>query len=137
MAQPDRGALFRIDYTGQVPFEMKSIHVLPRGFRIVFTEPVAPQTARDPASYQIEYYRYEYTGAYGSPELDRTRLAIERIEPSSDGRSVDLLTAPLVKDRVYMIQARGVYSAKGETLIHSTGAYTLNEIPADGRGSRK
>ena len=40
MAQPDRGALFRIDFTGEVPFEMQSIHVRPRGFRVVFTKPV-------------------------------------------------------------------------------------------------
>ena len=71
MAQPDRGALFRIDFTGEVPFEMQSIHVRPRGFRVVFTTPVDRATAGDPASYRLEHYRYEYTGAYGSPELDR------------------------------------------------------------------
>ncbi len=131
MAQPDRGALFRIDYTGPVPFEIKTIRVLPRGFRIVFTTPVAAATARDPASYQIEHYRYEYTGAYGSPELDRTRLAIERIVRAADGLSVELFTAPLVKDRVYMIQAPGVRSVQGEPLVHPTGAYTLNEIPRE------
>ncbi len=130
IAQPDRGALFRIDFTGQVPFEMQSIHARPRGFRIVFTAPVSRQTAESPASYHIEHYRYEYTGAYGSPELDRTRLAIERVTLSADGRSVDVITAPLTKDRVYMIQARGVRSEKGETLLHSTGAYTMNEVPA-------
>ena len=32
MAQPDRGALFRIDFTGQSPFEIQSIHVLPQRF---------------------------------------------------------------------------------------------------------
>src|SRR5262249_11063351 len=133
MAQPDRGALFRIDYTGQVPFEMQSIHVRPRGFRIVFTAPVSPQSARDPASYQVEHYRYEYTGAYGSPELDRTRAPVERVELAADGRSVELVTGPLVKDRVYLIQARGVRSATGETLVHAAGAYTLNAIPAEGR----
>jgi glucose/arabinose dehydrogenase len=129
MAQPDRGALFRIDFTGRTPFEMKTIRVLPHGFRIVFTQPVSPREARNLGSYQIEHYRYEYTGAYGSPELDRTRLAIERVELSPDGRSVDLITAPLVKGRVYMIQAEGVRSSKGETLVHPAGAYTLNEIP--------
>jgi hypothetical protein len=130
MAQPDRGALFRLDYTGQLPFEMQSIHVRPRGFRIVFTRPPNPVTAREPASYQIEHYRYEYTGAYGSPELDRARLAIERVELSADGLSAELFTAPLVKDRVYMIHARGVRSDKGEALVHPAGAYTLNEVPA-------
>jgi glucose/arabinose dehydrogenase len=131
MAQPDRGALFRIDYTGQVPLEMQSINVRPRGFRIVFTRPVSPETARDVASYAIEHYRYEYTGAYGSPELDRTRVVIERVELAPDGRSVALTTAPLLKDRVYLIQPRGVRSAKGEALVHAIGAYTLNEIPAE------
>jgi glucose/arabinose dehydrogenase len=131
MAQPDRGALFRIDYTGQVPFEMQSIHVRPRGFRIVFTRSVSPETARGPAAYEIEHYRYEYTGAYGSPELDRTRVAIERVELAADGRSVDLTTAPLLKGHVYLIQARGVRSPKGEALVHAIGAYTLNELPAD------
>jgi len=133
MAQPDRGALFRIDYTGRAPFEMQSLHVLPHGFRIVFTRPVAPATARDLASYRIEHYRYEYTGAYGSPELDRTRLHIERVELSADGRSVDLITAPLIKDRVYLLEARGVRSAEGEALVHPAGAYTLNEIPGEER----
>jgi cytochrome c551/c552 len=132
MAQPDRGALFRIDYTGQMPFEMRSIHALPHGFRVHFTQPVSARTAGDPASYQIEYYRYEYTGAYGSPELDRTRLAITRVEVAADGRSAYLVTAPLVKDRVYLLTARGVRSARGEALVHPMGAYTMNDVPRTG-----
>src|SRR5262249_25878313 len=78
MAHPDRGALFRIDFTGQMPFEIQSIHIRPRGFRVIFTAPVAPESVRD-SSFQIEQYRYEYTGAYGSPELDRTGVRIERV----------------------------------------------------------
>jgi hypothetical protein len=130
MAQPDRGALFRIDYTGQAPFEIQSIHVLPGGFRLQFTTPAAPDTARDRASYQIEHYRYEYTGAYGSPELDRTSVPIEKVEVAADGRSVTLTTASLVRDRVYLISAAGLRSTKGDLPVHATGAYTLNEIPA-------
>jgi glucose/arabinose dehydrogenase len=130
MAQPDRGGLFRIDFTGPVPFEIRSIHVLPRGFRLEFTTPVELATARDPASYELEHYRYEYTGAYGSPELDRTHVSIEKVEISTDCRNVTLTTAPLVRDRVYMISASGVRSQKGEPLVHPTGAYTLNEVPA-------
>jgi hypothetical protein len=130
MAQPDRGALFRIDYTGQVPFELQSIHARPHGFRIVFTAPTDPKTASDPASYKLEHYRYEYTGAYGSPELDRTTVKIERADVSADGRTVDVTTTSLVRDRVYMISAAGVRSANGEPPVHPTGAYTLNEVPA-------
>jgi glucose/arabinose dehydrogenase len=129
MAQPDRGALFRIDFTGRTPFEIHSIHVRPRGFQVVFTMPVERGSASDPTSYRLERYRYEYTGAYGSPELDRTAVAVVRAAPSVDGQSVDLTTATLVKDRVYLLSAPGVRSVGGEKLVHPTGAYTLNEIP--------
>src|SRR5262249_46134863 len=129
MAQPDRGALFRIDFTGRTPFEMQSIHARSRGFRVVYTMPVERHSATDPASYRLGRYRSEHTGAYGSPELDRTVVSIERAALSADGRSVELTTAPLVKDRVYRLSAAGVRSAGGEALVHPTGAYTLNEIP--------
>jgi cytochrome c551/c552/glucose/arabinose dehydrogenase len=132
MAQPDRGALFRIDYTGAMPFEMRTIRVRPRGFRIHFTAPVDRATAADPASYRLEHYRYESTGAYGSPELDRTRVDVELAAVAADGLSVDLDTRGLVAGRVYLVGAAGVRSASGEPLVHGTGAYTLHEIPAGG-----
>jgi cytochrome c551/c552 len=135
MAQPDRGALFRLEFTGDTPFEMRSIHVRPRGFRIDFTTPVRPETAADPASYRVAHYRYEYTGAYGSPELDRTRVPVERVEVAGDGRSAVLYTAALVRDRVYAISAPGVRSRQGERLVHPTGVYTLNEVPAGANGT--
>jgi glucose/arabinose dehydrogenase/mono/diheme cytochrome c family protein len=128
MGQPDRGALFRIDFTGKVPFEIQSIHARPEGFRMVFTRPVDAKTAWQAAAYRLEHYRYEYTGAYGSPELDRTRVEVRRVELHADGRTVDL-KAPLVKGRVYTVSAAGVRSARGEPLVHPTGAYTLNEVP--------
>jgi hypothetical protein len=77
----------------------------------------------------VEHYRYEYTGAYGSPELDRTKAEVQSVSVAADGRSVDLALPPLVKDRVYMITPRAVRSGKGEALANPTGAYTLNEIP--------
>lgn len=130
MAQPDRGALFRIDFTGETPFEMHSINVRPQGFRLNFTMPVDVQTATAAAAYSIEHYRYEYSGAYGSPELDRTPLVIEKVELAPDRRSVELHTAALTKDRVYMINATGVKSDRGTSLVQPIGAYTLNEIPS-------
>lgn len=125
MSQPDRGAVFRIDYTGELPFEMRTIRVRPQGFRVEFTRPVDPASV----AFEINYHRYEYTGSYGSPELDRTRLAVEKVEVAPDGLSATLSTAALVKDRVYMIAAKGLKSAKGEPLVQPVGAYTLLEIP--------
>src|SRR5262249_33481169 len=110
-------------------FEMESIHVLPRGFRLRFTAPVAPDSARIPGAWQIEHYRYEYTGAYGSPELERRPLPVEQVQLSFHRMSVELATAPLERNRVYAITATCVRSSLGETLLHPTGVYTLNEIP--------
>lgn len=129
MAQPDRGALYRIDFTGSVPFEMQSIHVEKSGFRIAFTKPANAAKAADRAAYRIESYRYEYTGSYGSPELDRAALNVEKVEVSADGLSATLHTAALAKDRVYLIIAAGVRSTQDEPLVYPTGAYTLHEIP--------
>ena len=125
MAQPDRGAVFRIDFTGETPFEMRTIRARPRGFRVEFTKAVDPATV----SFQVQHHRYEYTGAYGSPELDRTKVAVERVEVTPDGLSAELTLPVLVKDRVYMIGAEGVKSSKDESLVQPVGAYTLLEIP--------
>jgi glucose/arabinose dehydrogenase/mono/diheme cytochrome c family protein len=131
MAQPDRGGLFRLDFTGETPFEMQSIYAQPKGFRVVFTKPVRAETARALASWQIEQYRYEYTGAYGSPELDRGKLPIESVKLAEDRRSADLTIGKLTEGRVYMIAGRGVRSAQGEPLVHPQGAYTLNQVPVE------
>lgn len=129
MAQPDRGAVYRLEFTGETPFEMREIRVLPKGFRVHFTTTVDPKSASDPASYAVEHYRYEYTGSYGSPELDRTKVAVAVAKVAADGLSADLTLPPLVKERVYLITPRGVRSLKGEPLAQPLGAYTLHEIP--------
>jgi hypothetical protein len=129
MAQPDRGALFCIDFTGKTPFEIKSIRVRPRGFRITFTRPFDAKSVRDASRYDLQHYRYEYTGAYGSPELDRTRMTVNDVLVAPDGRSIELTLPALIKDRVYLFRLPQIRSAKGEPLVHPTAAYTLNEIP--------
>jgi hypothetical protein len=83
------------------------------------------------ASYRLEHYRYEYTGAYGSPELDRTAVAVRSAAVSADGRSVELTSGRPRRDRVYLIAAPGVCSAGGESLVHPAGAYTVNEVPPE------
>jgi len=88
------------------------------------------QTRRPRLRLLLEHLESRLASATLTYQADpRTRLAIERVELSSDGRSVDLTTAPLVRDRVYMIQARGVRSAEKEMLVQPAGAYTMNEVP--------
>ncbi len=46
------------------------MHVKPDGFELQFTTPVAPATARDPASYTLETFTHHYYRAYGGPEIE-------------------------------------------------------------------
>jgi mono/diheme cytochrome c family protein len=129
MRQPDRGALYSIEYTGEVPFEIHSIHARPDGFRIRFTSPPSRRAA-EAISYRIEHYRYEYSSAYGSREIDRTAVPVRSVTMQPDGTDVDLVLPPLVKGRVYRFDLDlGITSERGDPLANDRAAYTLNEIP--------
>ena len=128
MAQPDRGGLFRIDFTGDVPFEIETIRALPGGFRIVFTRKPDGGTL-SAESFAVESWRYEHTAAYGSPEYDRARAAVSGCRPSPNGLGVDLEVNDLRAGRVYKVSAPGVRSAESEPLVHPVGVYTLNAVP--------
>lgn len=129
MRQPDRGALYSIEYTGAVPFEIQSIHARPDGFRIRFTAP-PNRRAAEAISYRIEHYRYEYSSAYGSREIERTAVPVRSVTMQPDGTDVDLVLPPLVKGRVYRFDLDlGITSERGEPLANDRAAYTLNEIP--------
>ncbi|MBI4606216.1 MAG: hypothetical protein HY721_29975 [Planctomycetes bacterium] len=129
MGQPDRGALYRIDFTGETPFEVREMHARPRGFELVFTRPADPRSSGDPASYAIHHYRYSYGPEYGSPELERTTVRVLEARASPDGLRVDLDLGALVPGRVYRLRAAGARSAAGEPLVHDEAAYTVNEVP--------
>ena len=59
-------------------------------------------------------------------------MTVERAEVAADGRSVELTTAPLVNDRVYMIEVNGVRDTQGAAAVNPIAAYTLNEVPDRG-----
>jgi len=129
MRQPDRGALYSIEYTGEVPFEIQSIHARPDGFRIRFTAP-PNRRAAEAISYRVEHYRYEYTSAYGSREFERTAAPVRSVTVQPGGVDVDLVLPPLVKGRVYRFDLDiGITSERGDPLANDRAAYTLNEIP--------
>ena len=91
---------------------MQTIRVRPNGFRVVFTTPVDPDDRGRSGVVPAGALPLRVHGRYGSPELDRTTVKVESVDVSADGHRVDLTTAPLVKDRVYMMTASGVRSAR-------------------------
>ena len=120
--------LQRLVWTGKMPFEMKAIRATPDGFEVEFTKPVNKQTAEKPSSYEINSFTYKYQHQYGSPIIDNQPAAIKGVVVSADG-----LKARIVVDTrryyVHELKATGVSSSEGESLLHPTGYYTLNNVP--------
>jgi hypothetical protein len=121
--------LQRLVWTGEVPFEIKEMRALPNGFDLVFTKPVNPETASNPASYSLNSYTYLYHSTYGSDEVLKRELAVEEATVSADRLSVSLKIDGLRELFVHELTAGGVRAASGETLLHPDAYYTLNRIP--------
>jgi hypothetical protein len=119
----------RLRQQGSLAFAIREMRAKPDGFELVFTEPVETNTAADPASYTLESYTYQYSGAYGSDEIDKKPHAIASAAPSADGLSVYLKVKDLRALYVHELHAKGLRSAKGQPLLYPDAYYTLNRIP--------
>ena len=112
-----------------MPFEIHEMRAKPDGFELTFTQPVEPKTAADPASYTASAWTYIFQLAYGSPEVDKVTPRIVSATVGSDKKSVRLKLDKLTKGHVHAIGAPGLRNGEDKPLLHSTGYYTLNEIP--------
>ena len=126
---PSLFALQRLDWTGETPFEVRTMSVRPDGFELAFTLPVDPAIASDPASYSMTTYTHHYRAAYGSPEIDHTTPVITKAVPSADGSSVRLRIEGMQVGHVHELHLPGVRSRSGEPLLHPVAYYQVNVIP--------
>ena len=124
-------ALERVNWTGEVPFEMLHVSAKPDGFEITFTQPADVATLKDLASYNAKAYTYIYQSNYGSPVVDKLTPTVTKATPNSDGLSVRITLDQLTKGHVHELLLPGVKSAKGFPLLHPVAYYTLNQIPGD------
>lgn len=122
-------ALQRLDWSGQMPFEIQEINILKDGFRITFTQPVDPLVAAQIDAYQITTYTHVYDAGYGSPEVDLTTAQVTRAVPAADGMSVQIQLTALVEDHIHEFDLAKITSRTGDHLIHRHAYYTVNEIP--------
>jgi hypothetical protein len=120
--------LQRLVYTGVLPFEIHSMKLTRDGFDLTFTKPLDTATAEKLASYNVISFTYYYWGTYGSPEVDRRAEKIEAVTVSADRKKVSLKVPNLRPGRVYELHAEGIRGGEGESLLHSVGYYTLNEV---------
>ena len=127
---PEAYALQRVVWSGDTPFEMKTVKAMPDGFEIEFTLPVDKATASNPASYQVMSFTYKYHPVYGSPVVQDESCTVKGVKVSEDGRKARIVVDNLRRKFIHEIQASGVKSSdQAYKLLHPTAYYTLNEIP--------
>lgn len=124
-------AVERLDWTGQVPFEIQRMEAVPDGFRLTFTKPVDAATAKDLTSYAMQTYTYIYREQYGSPAVDQTTPTITAAHVSEDGLQVTLKVDGLQTGHVHDLTASGLRLANDPNvpLLHDKAYYTLNYRP--------
>jgi hypothetical protein len=124
-------ALQRIDWTGEVPFEIREIRIRKDGFRLEFTKPVDAAVAAKVGVYGITTYTHVYDAGYGSPEVDQTTPKVLKAEPAADGMSVVLQLDRVVEDHIHDFDLSGMVGADGRRLLHHKAYYTVNEVPRE------
>jgi len=131
---PKQFGLERLNWTGQVPFEIKEVRAQPDGFVLTFTQPVDRATAEKPESYSIGGFTYLYHRAYGSSPVNRLACPVRKVLVAPDGLSVRIAALCLREGYVHEIKAPGVRAQGGtEPLLHPVAYYTLNRF---GEGNR-
>lgn len=122
--------LERLVWTGNMPFEMKSIKAKADGFEIEFTMPVDRATAEDLDSYTGRSFIYKYHPVYGSPTIQDESLKIKGVQVSEDGKKVRVVVENLRRYYIHEINVKGVRAKDSKLeVLHPIGFYTLNNIP--------
>ena len=126
---PEPFGVQRLEWTGRMPFEVKSVEARPDGFELTFTKPVDPELASDPSSYHVTGFTYRYHSTYGSPIINRETARVRGVEVSDDGLHARIVVDGLRKGYIHELKMTSLRSADDEPLLHDTAYYTLNEIP--------
>jgi hypothetical protein len=122
-------ALQRLDWTGEMPFEIETMRVKPDGFELHFTAPVDSASASDSGSYVLETFTHHYYAAYGGPEIEQAEQRIVSATPSADGLLVRIVVDKLIPGHIHELHLPGLRDRHGEGLLHDVVYYTLNQIP--------
>lgn len=121
----------RVRFTGRTPLEMRHVRLVPGGFEVELTLPLAEGREPGPADVALEHYDYDWWWEYGSPERDTRSLEVGAVTLSADRQRLSIAVPGLEAGRVVRGTLKNLVGAGGEALLHDTFAYTINVL-ADG-----
>ena len=120
--------LQRVVWDGKVTPEVKEMKITDRGFRLTFTRPMSAATLANPASYEINRFRFYYHWKYGSPWIDEARVPVTAVQPAADGLSAELVLADLKPGFVYELSVPTLRTTDNEPIANPLGYYTANRL---------
>jgi hypothetical protein len=140
-----KGGFYRVRYTGKPVVVPTQLLVRKNGVEITFTEPLDPETARDPGSYAVDQWNYRWTKEYGSKlySVKDPGKAIEKSLEHSSGDPVDVKSVTLSNNNktVFLEYAEPVVpvmqqhirfnlnDAAGKRLKVAELYHTINRVP--------
>lgn len=119
----------RLEWTGKMPFEMKSVKATTDGFEIEFTKPAKIKDLKDLGQIEAYSFIYKYHPVYGSPPINRQPLKIDGVKWSDDGMKLRISIGNRVRYHIHELNLRDIKDTEGKPLLHPTVYYTLNAIP--------
>jgi len=121
--------LERLNWTGELPFEINEMKLKKGGFDLTFTKPLDLESATRLKAYNLASHTYNYWQTYGSPPVDAKAEKVTSVAVAPDGKSAFLAVDNLRIGRVYELTLDAAYKARdGETILHPEAYYTLNQL---------
>ncbi|MEM7602734.1 MAG: hypothetical protein AAF357_15125, partial [Verrucomicrobiota bacterium] len=117
----------RISFSGENPFDVKTMTLTKTGFRLEFTDRL-PEGAAADAYFKFTRHRYEDTGNYGGDKLDESEIATTDVRLIGD-RTIEI-DLEMLEDGgwVYEMKMDGFDSASGQALRTGLFYYTVNRL---------
>ncbi len=125
---PHSFRLERANWTGKLPFEIFTMRLSKKGWKLTFTKEIDPASVADVTKMLMTSHTYIYKSGYGSPEVDKSEPVIQSVTIGQDGKSIDLVVDGRVKGNVHVLHLPALTSKDGELLLHDSVHYTLNEF---------
>jgi len=121
--------LARVRWTGRVPFEMRSVHLVQDGFEIALTRPAQRGLTLTPQQVRASQYHYDWFWQYGSPERATQALEVRSVALDETRTRLRLVIPALAAGEMVRCVIEGLVAEDGEPLLHDEFAYTLNQLP--------
>ncbi|MDQ2077091.1 family 16 glycoside hydrolase [Marinimicrobium sp. ABcell2] len=124
--------LQRLEYNGELAFEMLRVSARSDGFEIEFTKPIKEGQNISANDFTIQQWYYEPTEQYGGPKNDLTELTVQEFSLSEDRTRASFKLDGLKEEHVVYFRITRPFVSESDTSLWTTEAwYTLNALPDD------